>query len=116
MAEVATASVFRSGRSQAVRIPKAFWFDVERVEIRKRGQEVILKPIAKDDQWAAQREVVEMAKGDLEPLFEMPEYNDRGGYPRMDFNESREHFEARVREYERRQSGVEKTRSGKYGQ
>ena len=58
MAEIATASVFMSGRSQAVRIPKAFWFDTERVEIRRRGQEVVLKPIAKEDQWASLKEVV----------------------------------------------------------
>ena len=58
MAEVTTASVFKSGRSQAVRIPKAFWFDTERVEIRRRGEEVVLRPIAKEDQWAALREVV----------------------------------------------------------
>lgn len=102
MAEITTASVFMSGRSQAVRIPKAFWFDTERVEIRRRGQEVVLKPIAKEDQWAAQREAIEMAKVDSELLFGVPEPNNWEDYPRMGFDESREHFEARVHEYERR--------------
>ncbi len=116
MAEVTTASVFMSGRSQAVRIPKAFWFDAERVEIRKRGQEVVLKPIAKEDQWATQRKVVAMAKKDREPILEMPERDGLAGYPRAGFDESRERFEARVREYERRQRKVEKAWGEEYGQ
>lgn len=116
MAKATTASVFMSGRSQAVRIPKAFWFDTERVEIRKRGHEVILRPIAKEDQWAAQREVVAEVREDVEPLFEMLEPNDWKGYPRMGFDESWEHFEARVREYEHERREAEKMRSEKYGQ
>lgn len=99
MAEIATASVFMSGRSQAVRIPKAFWLDAERVEIRRRGRDVVLTPIAREDQWANMKEAIEMAK--REGLtFETPEKNDLEGYPRMGFNEAPEHFEARVREYE----------------
>ena len=116
MAEMTTASVFMSGRSQAVRIPKAFWFDTERVEIRRRGQEVVLRPIAKQDQWATQREVVEMAKDDPEPLFGVLERDGLGGYPRMEFDERREHFEARVREYERERKRAEKRWSERHGQ
>ena len=37
------AKIFRSGNSQAVRIPKEFRFDGAEVEIFKRGDEVILK-------------------------------------------------------------------------
>lgn len=40
-----TARVFTSGNSQAVRLPKAFRFDVDQVEIFRRGDEVVLKPI-----------------------------------------------------------------------
>lgn len=40
---MATARVFRSGNSQAVRIPKEFQFDTERVEIVKRGDEIVLR-------------------------------------------------------------------------
>ena len=38
-----TASVFMSGNSQAVRLPKDFQFDVKEVEIFKRGDEVVLR-------------------------------------------------------------------------
>ncbi len=37
------AKVFKSGNSQAVRLPKEFRFDVSEVEIFKRGDEVVLK-------------------------------------------------------------------------
>jgi antitoxin VapB len=40
-----TAKVFMSGSSQAVRLPKAFRFDVDEVAIRKEGDEVILSPL-----------------------------------------------------------------------
>jgi antitoxin VapB len=38
-----TAKIFKSGNSQAVRLPKEFQFDVSEVQIFKRGDEVILK-------------------------------------------------------------------------
>lgn len=38
------AKVFRSGNSQAVRLPKDFRFDVEEVEISREGDAVILRP------------------------------------------------------------------------
>lgn len=38
-----TTRVFMSGNSQAVRIPKEFQFDVEEIEIFKRGDEIILR-------------------------------------------------------------------------
>lgn len=41
----ATAKVFMSGSSQAVRLPKAFRFEVDEVSIRKEGDEVILSPV-----------------------------------------------------------------------
>lgn len=37
------ARVFQSGNSQAVRLPKEFRFDTEKVEIFRRGDEVILR-------------------------------------------------------------------------
>lgn len=39
----ATATVFMSGNSQAVRLPKAFRFDTKKVEIERRGDEIILR-------------------------------------------------------------------------
>lgn len=38
-----TAKVFKNGNSQAVRLPKAFSFDVDEVEILRRGDEIILR-------------------------------------------------------------------------
>lgn len=40
------ARIFQSGNSQAVRLPKEFRFDVDEVEILRRGDEVILRPVA----------------------------------------------------------------------
>jgi len=37
------AKIFRSGNSQAVRLPKDFRFDVEEVEISREGDAVILR-------------------------------------------------------------------------
>lgn len=41
---MATAKVFMSGRSQAVRLPKEFRFDCDEVIIRKMGEMVVLVP------------------------------------------------------------------------
>jgi antitoxin VapB len=38
-----TARVFRSGNSQAVRLPKEFRFKSKEVEIFRRGNEVVLR-------------------------------------------------------------------------
>jgi antitoxin VapB len=38
-----TAKVFRSGNSQAVRIPREFQFDTDEVDIERRGDEIILR-------------------------------------------------------------------------
>ncbi len=43
---MATARIFQSGNSQAVRLPKAFRFEVDTVEIFRRGDEVVLRPQA----------------------------------------------------------------------
>ncbi len=40
-----TAKVFRSGNSQAVRIPKEFQLEGQEVEIRRRGDTLILRPV-----------------------------------------------------------------------
>lgn len=37
------AKVFRSGNSQAVRLPKEFRLSVNRVEIFRRGEEIVLR-------------------------------------------------------------------------
>lgn len=39
------ARVFQSGNSQAVRLPKEFRFDVDEVEIFRRGDEIVLRAV-----------------------------------------------------------------------
>jgi antitoxin VapB len=46
-----TAKLFWSGRSQAVRLPKEFRFDGDKVRIRRHGKQVILDPIVDDWAW-----------------------------------------------------------------
>ena len=43
MTALTTAKIFKNGNSQAVRLPKSFQFDVDEVEILRRGDEVILR-------------------------------------------------------------------------
>ena len=58
------AKVFRSGNSQAVRLPKAFRFDVEEVEVWRDGDAVILRPRADEGRpWASLRAAIERAAG-----------------------------------------------------
>ncbi len=51
---MSTARVFRSGNSQAVRLPKEFRFDSDEVEIFRRGDEIVLREKARDMQRAYQ--------------------------------------------------------------
>jgi len=41
----ATAAVFMSGNSQAVRLPKAFQVKSRRVTIERRGDEIVLREV-----------------------------------------------------------------------
>jgi len=43
-----TASLFRNGRSQAVRLPREFRFEGERVRVRRVGRGVLVEPIFAD--------------------------------------------------------------------
>ena len=56
-----SAKLFKNGRSQAVRLPKAYRFEGEAVEIRPWGDGVLLLPIKKDHPWKNTREVAEEA-------------------------------------------------------
>lgn len=40
---MAMTKVFKNGNSQAVRLPRAYSFDVDEVEILRRGNEIILR-------------------------------------------------------------------------
>ena len=48
---MATAKVFWSGRSQAVRLPKEFRFDTDEVRVHREGTRIILEPIPRDWAW-----------------------------------------------------------------
>lgn len=43
-----TAKIFMHGRSQAVRLPKAFRLDGTEVRVRRVGQGLLLEPVAPD--------------------------------------------------------------------
>lgn len=51
---LATAKVFTTGRSQAVRLPKEFRFNTKEVTIERQGDAVILRPNTQQTnaQWA----------------------------------------------------------------
>ena len=48
MTESGTAKLFRHGRSQAVRLPKAFRLPGKEVRVRRLGRAVILEPVERD--------------------------------------------------------------------
>lgn len=49
-----TAKVFTTGRSQAVRLPKAYRFSTAEVTIERQGDAVILRPKLDSVTWAEQ--------------------------------------------------------------
>jgi antitoxin VapB len=51
ISQMETAKIFWSGRSQAVRLPKNFRFQGQAVRIRRRGNAVVLEPLAEDWDW-----------------------------------------------------------------
>jgi antitoxin VapB len=62
------ARVFKSGNSQAVRLPKAFRFDVDQVEVTQEGDALILRPhVETREPWAALKAV--LARGMSEAFF-----------------------------------------------
>jgi antitoxin VapB len=60
-----TAKIFQTGRSQAVRLPKAYRFDAKEVVIKRVGEGVLLMPI--EDPWAT----LETALNSFEPGFKI---------------------------------------------
>jgi antitoxin VapB len=66
-----TAKVFKTNRSQAVRLPKEFQFDTDEVFIRKDGEDVILSPRPRD--WSAYLEHGPVASdGFMEDVEDLP--------------------------------------------
>jgi len=55
VSDTGIAKIFKHGRSQAVRLPRAFRFEGDRVRVRRLGKGVLLEPIATDvDAWFAE--------------------------------------------------------------
>ena len=55
MSKSRIAKLFRNGRSQAVRLPKEFRFEGDRVRVRRVGEGVLLEPVIADvDKWFAE--------------------------------------------------------------
>lgn len=80
---LATAKVFTTGRSQAVRLPKAFRFDTAEVTIEKVGNAVVLRPKQEDDAaWVARLQSI------LGGFEGMPEEIERDRSPAVDDIES----------------------------
>lgn len=48
---MATAKLFWSGRSQAVRLPKDFRLSGSEVRIRRQGRSIVLEPLGNDWSW-----------------------------------------------------------------
>jgi antitoxin VapB len=69
------AKVFKSGNSQAVRLPKEFQFSGNEVYIKKVGRTIVLIP--KDDPWVLFKE----------SLHEFPEDFFEGGREQLPFEE-----------------------------
>jgi antitoxin VapB len=50
-----TAKLFKNGRSQAVRLPREFRFEADRVRVRRAGRGVLVEPIFTDvEAWFAE--------------------------------------------------------------
>ena len=58
-----TAKVFETGRSQAVRLPKKFRFDVDEVVVQQLGDAVLLAP--RDSVWKIFMDGLEGFTGDI---------------------------------------------------
>jgi len=65
---MATAKVFKSGNSQAVRLPKAFRLKGPEVEIYRRGDEIVLRD--KQKKYKGLAEVLDIIAAMPEDMFE----------------------------------------------
>lgn len=64
-------SVFTSGGSQAVRIPKALRINAKRVEIERKGETLVLRPLPDENCWP-EGYLESFAAGRLDDSFERP--------------------------------------------
>jgi antitoxin VapB len=72
-----TAKLFKSGNSQAVRLPKAYNFEGREVYVNRLGRAVILVP--KDDPWDMLVSSLDKFTADFMAEREQPPVQDREG-------------------------------------
>ena len=77
------ATVFWLGRSQAVRLPKAFRIEQDEVRIRRQGAAVILEPVPTDWGW------LDAISGPVDPDFDRMAGEEAPGEERPELD----HFE-----------------------
>lgn len=65
-----TARIFQTGRSQAVRLPKAYRFDCEEVAIKHFGNGILLLPV--DNPWQTMLAGLDAFEPDFEIQREQP--------------------------------------------
>jgi antitoxin VapB len=70
-----TARLFKNGRSQAVRLPKEFQFEGERVCIKRVGNAVVLLPY--HEPWQSLFDSLELFSDDFMAEREQPEQQER---------------------------------------
>ena len=74
-----TAKLFLNGRSQAVRLPRAFRFPGHEVKISKEGSRIILEPV--DQSWDNWFQAIGQFSSDfMEEGREQPTIQDREGF------------------------------------
>ncbi len=79
MAKTGVAKLFRNGRSQAVRLPREFRFEGDRVRVRKVSGGVLLEPFVADtanwfeelDRWSSEPFMVNRHKQPKTPRREI---------------------------------------------
>lgn len=70
-----TAKLFMNGRSQAVRLPKAYRFEGNEVYIKKVGNAVLLLPVL--NPWQVLTDSLNLSSGNFMETREQPEQQER---------------------------------------
>jgi antitoxin VapB len=75
----ATAKLFKSGRSQAVRLPKEFRFEGKEVRVNRHGRAVLLEPMQEED-WKSVFAKIDALGVDFPEREEQPPYPERDSF------------------------------------
>ena len=76
MSKIRTAKVFKSGNSQAVRLPADFRIDAKEVYVKRNGRNLVLMPM--EDVWNVFVESLSMFTNDLMESRKQPLQKKRG--------------------------------------